>query len=596
MHHDGAMSMRATSAMQTVDANEAVASVAYRLSEVIAIYPITPASPMGEHADEWSVAEQLNLWGSIPQVIEMQSEGGAAGAVHGALQAGALTTTFTASQGLLLMLPNLYKIAGELTSFCLHVAARSIATHALSIFGDHSDVMAARQSGFALLASGSPQEAQDLAAIAHAATLVSRVPFLHFFDGFRTSHEIQKLAAIDDATLHSLLDPGAIAAHSDRALSPEHPVVRGTSQNPDAFFQGREAANVFHDGCPDVVADTMARFAELTGRSYAPFDYVGHPQAERVVVMMGSGAQCAHETVEHLVAAGEKVGLVKVRLYRPFSMERFTEALPTSVRSIAVLDRTKEPGSTGEPLLLDVIASLVDALGDGRIDALPQIIGGRYGLSSKEFTPAMAKSVFDELEATAPRRRFTVGINDDVTHLSLPVAEGFDIEADDVTRAVFFGLGSDGTVSSNKAAIRIIGAATELHCQGHFVYDSKRPAPPQCRTCASDPGRSARPTRSHERGSSVCTSRVSWNAWTSWRWRTRVPPCCSTPPLRPTSCGTAFRRKHSGFCPNATAACTPSTPPVSLRPTAWVGGSTRSCRPASSHCRASFPATRPSPR
>ncbi|MBK9561336.1 MAG: pyruvate:ferredoxin (flavodoxin) oxidoreductase [Candidatus Microthrix sp.] len=460
--------------MQTVDANEAVASVAYRLSEVIAIYPITPASPMGEHADEWSVAEQVNLWGSIPQVIEMQSEGGAAGAVHGALQAGALTTTFTASQGLLLMLPNLYKIAGELTSFCLHVAARSIATHALSIFGDHSDVMAARQSGFALLASGSPQEAQDLAAIAHAATLVSRVPFLHFFDGFRTSHEIQKLAAIDDATLHSLLDPGAIAAHSDRALSPEHPVVRGTSQNPDAFFQGREAANAFHDACPDVVADTMARFAELTGRSYAPFNYVGHPQAERVVVMMGSGAQCAHETVEHLVAAGEKVGLVKVRLYRPFSMERFTEALPTSVRSIAVLDRTKEPGSTGEPLLLDVIASLVDALGDGRIDALPQIIGGRYGLSSKEFTPAMAKSVFDELEATAPRRRFTVGINDDVTHLSLPVAEGFDIEADDVTRAVFFGLGSDGTVSSNKAAIRIIGAATELHCQGHFVYDSKK--------------------------------------------------------------------------------------------------------------------------
>jgi pyruvate-ferredoxin/flavodoxin oxidoreductase len=458
----------------TLDANEAVASVAYRLSEVIAIYPITPASAMGEHADEWSAGRRPNLWGSVPDVVEMQSEGGAAGAVHGALQAGALTTTFTASQGLLLMLPNLYKIAGELTSFCMHVAARSVATHALSIFGDHSDVMAVRQSGFALLASGSPQEAQDLAAIAHAATFASRVPFLHFFDGFRTSHEIQKISMVDDDTLRSLVDADAIAAHRDRALSPEHPVARGTSQNPDAFFQAREAANGYYDACPDIVSATMDRFAELTGRRYAPFDYVGHPDAERVVVMMGSGAECAHETVEHLVAAGERVGLVKIRLYRPFSMDRFIASLPPTVRSVAVLDRTKEPGSTGEPLLLDVTAALVDALADGRLGVLPRIIGGRYGLSSKEFTPAMVAAVFDELDAERPRRRFTVGITDDVTHLSLPVDDTFDIEPVDVTRAVFYGLGADGTVSSNKAAIRIIGDTTALFCQGHFVFDSKK--------------------------------------------------------------------------------------------------------------------------
>ena len=458
----------------TIDANEAVASVAYRLSDVIAIYPITPASPMGEHADEWSAAHRPNLWGSTPDVIEMQSEGGAAGAVHGSLQTGALATTFTASQGLLLMLPNLYKIAGELTAFCIHVAARSVATHALSIFGDHSDVMAVRQTGFALLASGSPQEAQDLAAIAHAATLTTRVPFLHFFDGFRTSHEIQKLTLVDDETLRSLVDPAAIAAHRGRGLNPEHPDTRGTAQNPDAFFQSREAANTFHDACPDVVAATMRRFADLTGRAYHPFDYVGHPQAERVLVLMGSGAECAHETVDHLVAAGERVGVLKVRLYRPFDTERFLEALPTSVRSVAVLDRTKEPGSIGEPLVLDVTAALVEGVAAGHRGGLPSIIGGRYGLSSKEFTPAMVKAVFDELAADQPRRRFTVGINDDVTHLSLTVDETFDIEASDVTRAVFYGLGSDGTVSSNKSAIRIIGDTTPLSCQGHFVYDSKK--------------------------------------------------------------------------------------------------------------------------
>ncbi|TVR20434.1 MAG: pyruvate:ferredoxin (flavodoxin) oxidoreductase [Ilumatobacter sp.] len=458
----------------TVDANEAVASVAYRLSDVIAIYPITPASAMGEHADEWSAANRPNLWGSVPEVVEMQSEGGAAGALHGALQAGASATTFTASQGLLLMLPNMFKIAGELTPFCLHVAARSIATHALSIFGDHSDVMIARGTGFALLASGSPQEAQDLAAISHAATLESRVPFLHFFDGFRTSHEIQKIDPVDDRVLDGLVNIDAVMAHRARALTPDAPVLRGTSQNPDTFFQASEASNPFFDECPAVVERMMDRFADLTGRQYAPFEYVGHPEAERVVVLMGSGAECAHETVDHLVTHGERVGVLKVRLFRPFSMERFVSALPTSVRSIAVLDRTKEPGSTGEPLLLDVTAALVDAFAAGHREEVPRIIGGRYGLSSKEFTPAMVMAVFDELAREQPRRRFTVGINDDVTHLSLEYDQELDIEQPDVTRAVFYGLGSDGTVSSNKASIKIIGSTTDLYAQGHFVYDSKK--------------------------------------------------------------------------------------------------------------------------
>jgi pyruvate-ferredoxin/flavodoxin oxidoreductase len=465
----------ATEARQaTIDANEAVASVAYRMSEVIAIYPITPASPMGEHAEEWSVTRRPNLWGAVPDVVEMQSEGGAAGALHGALQAGALATTFTSSQGLLLMIPNLYKIAGELTSLCLHVAARSLATHALSIFGDHSDVMAARGTGFAMLASGSPQEAVDLAAIAHAATLRSRVPFMHFFDGFRTSHEIQKIETVDDATLHALVGLDVLAAHRARALSPDRPVVRGTAQNPDTFFQAREAANPFHDACPAIVAATMAQFAELTGRRYDLFDYVGHPEADRVVVMMGSGAECAHEVVDHLAARGEKVGLVKVRLFRPFAMHALVTALPATVRSVAVLDRCKEPGSTGEPLLLDVTAALVDAVNRKALAALPRIIGGRYGLSSKELDPPMVKAAFDELAAEEPRWRFTVGINDDVTHLSLPVDDDFDTEPDGVRRAVFFGLGSDGTVSSNKASIKIIGETTPLQCQGYFVYDSKK--------------------------------------------------------------------------------------------------------------------------
>ncbi len=461
-------------ARKTMDANEAVASVAYRLSETIAIYPITPASPMGEHADEWSAAGKHNLFGQTPQIVEMQSEAGAAGAVHGALQGGSLATTFTASQGLLLMLPNLYKITGELSPCVVHVAARSVATHALSIFGDHSDVMAVRPTGMAMLCASSPQEAQDLAAIAHAASLASRVPFLHFFDGFRTSHEIQNITVLHDEHLSALIDVADVEAHHARGLSPEHPVVRGTAQNPDAFFQGREAQNGFFTRCEEVVAERMERFAALTGRRYAPFEYFGHPQAERVVVLMGSGAECARETVEALVAKGEKVGGVQVRLYRPFGVDRLLGVLPNSVRGVAVLDRTKEPGSVSEPLLLDVTGALVDGLQRGALATLPRLIGGRYGLSSKEFTPRMLRAVFDELAAASPRARFTVGINDDVTRLSLPVDADFSVTDDETVGAVFYGLGSDGTVSSNKATIKIIGEKTGQHCQGHFVYDSKK--------------------------------------------------------------------------------------------------------------------------
>jgi len=459
---------------RTLDANEAVADVAYRLSEVIAIYPITPASIMGEHADSWSADRRPNLWGTVPEVVEMQSEGGAAGAVHGALQAGALTTTFTASQGLLLMLPDLFKIAGELTSFCMHVAARTVATHALSIFGDHSDVMAARSTGMALLASGSAQEAQDLAAIGHAATLLARVPILHFFDGFRTSHEITKVVPLDDETLRSLVHGEAVRAHRARALDPDHPVVRGTSQNPDAYFQSREAVEPFYARFPGVLDQTMARFAELTGRRYRLFDYVGHPEAERVVVLMGSGAECAHETVDHLVEKGERVGVLKVRLFRPFSVEHLLEALPASTRVVTVLDRTKEPGSSGEPLLQELTSALVDAVDRGRRPALPRLLGGRYGLASKDLTPAMVKAAFDNMTAESPKRRFTVGIRDDVSGSSLSLDATFDLEPDDVSRALFFGLGADGTVSANKASIKIIGEETPLFAQGHFEYDSRK--------------------------------------------------------------------------------------------------------------------------
>jgi pyruvate-ferredoxin/flavodoxin oxidoreductase len=459
-----------------VDGNEAAASVAHRLSEVIAIYPITPSSTMGELADAWSTRGRQNLWGAVPRVIEMQSEGGAAGAVHGALQAGALATTFTASQGLLLMIPNMYKIAGELTPFCMHVAARTLATHALSIFGDHSDVMACRQTGFALLAAASVQEAQDMAVIAHAATLRSRVPFLHFFDGFRTSHEVATIEAVDDEVLRAMVDDRRVEEHRRRALTPDRPVLRGTAQNPDTFFQAREAANGFYLECPTVVQETMDQFAALTGRAYSLFDYAGHPQAERVIVVMGSGGQAVEDAVDALVARGERVGVLKVRLFRPFSTADFLAALPRSARAVAVLDRTKEPGAPGEPLYLDVVA----ALHDGRQRRLtphgwePRVIGGRYGLSSKEFNPAMVAAVFDELGEEAPRSHFTVGITDDVTGLSLSVDDQFDTEPPDVTRAVFYGLGADGTVGANKNSVKIIGEDAGLFAQGYFVYDSKK--------------------------------------------------------------------------------------------------------------------------
>ncbi len=460
----------------TVDGNEAAASVAYRASETIAIYPITPSSPMAEVCDEWSSRKKPNLWGAIPELAEMQSEGGAAGAVHGALQAGALATTFTASQGLLLMIPNMYKIAGELSPFTMHVAARTLATHALSIFGDHSDVMACRQTGFALLCSNSVQEAHDMAAVAHAATLETRIPFLHFFDGFRTSHEVAKIEELTDDDLRALISESSIFAHRRRALTPDRPVLRGTAQNPDVFFQAREAANSFYDACPAIVERTMQSFAELTGRHYKLFDYVGNASADRVVVLMGSGAETAHEAVESLVARGENVGMLKVRLYRPLLRSALLAALPASVRGLAVLDRTKEPGAPGDPLYLDVTTALAEAQAEGLspFAVPPRIIAGRYGLSSKEFTPAMVKAVFDELGKDRPKRHFTVGIVDDVTHTSLPVDPSFRTEADDVSASVFYGLGADGTVGANKNSIKIVGQETDLFAQGYFVYDSKK--------------------------------------------------------------------------------------------------------------------------
>ena len=458
---------------RTMDGNEAVASVAFRTNEVIAIYPITPSSNMGEWSDAWASEGRKNIWGVVPTVVEMQSEGGAAGAVHGALQAGSLTTTFTASQGLLLMIPNMYKIAGELTPAVIHVAARSLAAQALSIFGDHSDVMATRQTGFAMLCSGSVQEATDFAIISQAATLEARIPFLHFFDGFRTSHEESKILVLDDETLRSMMDSDLIAAHRARALSPDHPVLRGTAQNPDVYFQARETVNSYYAACGAIVQKAMDRFAELTGRAYHLFDYHGPADAERVIVLMGSGAEAAHETVDALTASGEKVGIVKVRLYRPFDGEAFVNSLPATVKSIAVLDRTKEPGSLGEPLYMDCITALHEHGGD-HLPVIPKVIGGRYGLSSKEFTPAMVKAVFDNLASDSPKNHFTVGINDDVTHTSLDVDRDFSVEPPDVVRALFYGLGADGTVGANKNSIKIIGEKTDNYAQGYFVYDSKK--------------------------------------------------------------------------------------------------------------------------
>jgi pyruvate-ferredoxin/flavodoxin oxidoreductase len=461
----------------TLDGNEAAARVAHKLNEVIAIYPITPASPMGEHADAWSSVGQKNLWDTVPRIVEMQSEAGAAGAIHGALQGGALTTTFTASQGLLLMIPNMYKIAGELSPTVFHVAARSLASQALSIFGDHSDVMAVRATGFGLLASGSVQEVQDFALLAQAASLKTRVPLLHFFDGFRTSHEISKIETLDDAVLSALMPDDAIAAHRQRALSPEHPVLRGSSQNPDVFFQGRESVNRYYDALPGMLQETMDAFAGLTGRQYHLFDYVGHPQAERVLVLMGSGAEAAEETVDFLVRQGEPVGMVKVRLFRPFDPVALISALPRSVRRIAVLDRTKEPGSDGEPLYKDVANAVyrVQCVGEPHFESTPLVIGGRYGLSSKEFTPAMIRAVLEELGREQPQHPFTIGIHDDVTGLSLDWDESFRTDAHEgMVQCVFYGLGSDGTVSANKNSIKIIGEETDLFAQGYFQYDSKK--------------------------------------------------------------------------------------------------------------------------
>ena len=460
----------------TIDGNEAAASVAYRASETIAIYPITPSSPMAEVCDEWASHGRQNIWGAIPEMAEMQSEAGAAGAVHGALQAGALSTTFTASQGLLLMIPNMYKIAGELSPFVMHVAARTLASHALSIFGDHQDVMACRQTGFALLCANSVQEAHDMSAVAHAATLESRVPFLHFFDGFRTSHEVAKMEELSDDDLRSLMGEPAVFAHRARGLTPDKPVLRGTAQNPDVFFQARESCNGFYDACPAIVEKTMQAFAALTGRRYGLFEYVGDPAAERVIVIMGSGADTVHEAVDHLTKRGEKVGVLKIRLYRPFARDRFLAALPKTVRSIAVLDRTKEPGAIGDPLYLDVVTAFAEAQAEGTspLASPPRLVAGRYGLSSKEFTPAMVKAIFDEIAKPKPKNHFTIGIVDDVTHHSIPWDPSFRTENADVSASLFYGLGADGTVGANKNSIKIIGQETDLYAQGYFVYDSKK--------------------------------------------------------------------------------------------------------------------------
>jgi pyruvate-ferredoxin/flavodoxin oxidoreductase len=460
----------------SLEGNEAAAYVAYRTNEVVAIYPITPSSPMGEFSDDWSAKGIKNMWGTVPDVIEMQSEGGAAGAVHGSLQAGSLTTTFTASQGLLLMIPNMYKIAGELTSTVFHIAARSLSAQALSIFGDHSDVMACRSTGFGMLFSNSIQEVMDMALISQACTLESRVPFLHVFDGFRTSHEIQKINLLSDDNIRAMISEDAVRAHRERGMSPDRPFIRGTAQNPDVFFQARETINPYYVKTPGIVQAVMEKFGKEVGRAYNLFDYAGAPDAERVIVLMGSGCEAAEEAVEYLAGQGEKVGLVKVRLYRPFSIEHFLGAIPKTVKVLTALDRTKEPGAIGEPLYQDLVTAVSEGVSAGTMpfEKAPRITGGRYGLSSKEFTPAMVKGVFDDMAKPEPKNHFTVGINDDVTNTSIEYDPSFNTETDDVTRAVFFGLGSDGTVGANKNSIKIIGEDTDFFSQGYFVYDSKK--------------------------------------------------------------------------------------------------------------------------
>ena len=460
----------------TIDGNEAAAYVAHKTNEVIAIYPITPSSAMGELADQWSSEGKTNIWGSVPRVVEMQSEAGAAGALHGALQGGSLATTFTSAQGLLLMIPNMYKIAGELTPAVIHVAARSLATHALSIFGDHQDVMAVRQTGWAMLASNSVQEAMDFALIAQAASLESRIPFVHFFDGFRTSHEIAKVEQLSTEDIQAMISDDLVCRHRQAALSPDHPFIRGTAQNPDVYFQAREAANSFYLAAPTIVQNAMDKFAALTGRQYKLFDYIGAPDAEQVLVLMGSGAEVAQEAVDHLNRRGAKFGVLKVRLFRPFSIEHFMHALPPTVEAIAVLDRSKEPGAVGEPLYMDVVTALSESELQSRhlVQPMPRVIGGRYGLSSKEFTPAMVKGVFDELAKEKSKNHFTIGIVDDVTHTSIDYDPAFSTEEPDTVRALFYGLGADGTVGANKNSIKIIGEDTDLFAQGYFVYDSKK--------------------------------------------------------------------------------------------------------------------------
>jgi pyruvate-ferredoxin/flavodoxin oxidoreductase len=460
--------------MKTLDGNEAAASVAYRVNEICAIYPITPSSAMGELADQWASEGRTNLWGTVPRVVEMQSEGGAAGAVHGALQTGTMATTFTASQGLLLMIPNMFKIAGELTSTVFHVAARALAAQALSIFGDHSDVMAARMTGWAMLCSSSVQEAQDLALIAESATLAARVPFVHFFDGFRTSHEVSKIAVLDDADVRAMIDDDLVFAHRQRGLSPDHPVVRGVAQNPDVYFQGRETVTPYYAAVPQLVQSAMDRFAARTGRQYRLFDYFGAPDAERVIVVMGSATETVRETIACLNAGGARLGVVQVHLFRPFSPAALSDAIPPTTSALAVLDRVKEPGSAGEPLYQDVLTALAEAVADGRRSVMPRLVGGRYGLSSKEFTPAMAKAVYDNLASALPVNHFTVGINDDVSHTSLDYDPAFITEDPDVVGCIFYGLGADGTVGANKNSIKIIGEETDGYAQGYFVYDSKK--------------------------------------------------------------------------------------------------------------------------
>ena len=468
--------MKKSPVFKTIDGCEAAAYVAYRVNETMAIYPITPSSPIAEWCDQWASEGKLNLWNTQPAIVEMQSEGGAVAAVHGMLQTGTMSTTFTASQGLLLMIPNMFKIAGELLPTVFHVTARTVATHALSIFGDHSDIMACRTTGWGMIGAASVQETMDFALISQAATLRSRLPIIHFFDGFRTSHEVSKIEMLDEAVLRALIDDKLIAAHRANSMTPDKPVLRGTAQNPDVFFQGREAANGFYSVCPDIVQGVMDEFAKLTGRTYNLFDYVGAPDAERVIVLMGSGAESAHEAVDHLVAQGEKIGVLKVRLYRPFDGKRFVAALPASVKKITVLDRTKEPGATGEPLYQDVVTALMEETAAGRspLKIVPQVFTGRYGLSSKEFTPAMVKAVFDNLTLAAPKNHFTVGINDDVSHTSLKYDAEFSTEPANVVRALFYGLGADGTVGANKNSIKIIGEETNNYAQGYFVYDSKK--------------------------------------------------------------------------------------------------------------------------